>query len=433
MYIYVLAKDGTPLMPTEHAGKVRRLLRDGRAVITGHTPFTVRLTYDTTHYVQPLTAGVDAGTTHVGISVSTDRREYYAAEMELRTDIVEKLSTRREARRARRGKRSVRYRAPRFDNRRKPEGWLSPSTRQKALSHVKLIEDITKFLPVSEVVVEVAQFDMQRIKNPDIAGTEYQQGPQLDFLNFREYVLWRDRHECQCCHGKSKDPVLNVHHVESRKTGGNSPDNLVTLCETCHDAYHTDKVQLNLKRNFRTLRDAAAMNAMRWEVLRHTERTLGPSVDVRHTYGYITKNTRIRAGLPKSHTMDALCIAGHPAARQADTVFALHQLRRHNRKVMKSNILTGGRWKRNQAPREIKGFRLFDSVKLNGENAYVHGRRTSGYFVIKDAEGNTLSPSTKWNRLTPIRHNNSFMFNPTKRNSAIPPTNEFVGFLAQLS
>ncbi len=432
MYIYVLAKDGTPLMPTEHAGKVRRMLRDGSAVIAGHTPFTVRLTYDNTHYVQPLTTGVDAGTTHVGISVSTDRREYYAAEVELRTDIVEKLSTRREARRTRRGKRSVRYRAPRFNNRRKPEGRLAPSTRQKVLSHVKLIEDIAKFLPISEVVIEVAQFDIQRIKNPDIAGTEYQQGPQLDFLNVRKYVLWRDGHECQCCHGKSKDRVLSIHHVESRKTGGNSPDNLVTLCETCHDAYHKGKIELKLKHGFRPLRDAAAMNVMRWEVLRQAEMALH-SVPVRHTYGYITKNTRIRAGLPKSHTVDALCIAGHPTARQVDTVFTLRQLRRHNRKVMKANMLHGGQWKRNQAPREINGFRLFDSVKLNGENAYVHGRRTSGYFVIKDAEGNTLSPSTKWNKLTPVRHNNSFMFNPTKRNSAIPSTNEFVGFLARLS
>jgi len=409
MLIYVLDKNGKPLMPTERAGRVRKLLRDGRAIVASHTPFTVRLTYDTPHYVQPLTAGVDAGTTHVGISVSTDRREYYAAEVELRTDIVENLATRKEARRTRRSKRSIRYRAPRFNNRRKPEGWLAPSTRQKVLSHVKLIEDITKFLPISEVVIEVAQFDMQRIKNPGIAGTEYQQGPQLDFWNVREYVLWRDGHRCQCCHGKSKDPVLNVHHIESRKTGGDSPDNLVTLCETCHKAYHAGKVELKLKRGSQSLRDATVMNAMRMEVLQQTERILSPKIDVRHTYGYITKNTRIRAGLQKSHTVDALCIARHPAARQVDTIFVLRQLRRHNRKVMKVNMLPGGRWKRNQAPREINGFRLFDSVKLNGENAYVHGRRTSGYFVIKDAEGNTLSPSTKWNRLTLVRHNNSFM------------------------
>jgi len=434
MYIYVLDTDGKPLMPTRRAGRVRRMLRDGQAIVASHTPFTVRLTYDTTHYVQRVTLGVDAGTAHVGLSASTATRELYAAEVELRTDIVEKLSTRREARRARRGKRSVRYRAPRFDNRRKPKGWLAPSVRQKVASHVRLIEGVTKILPVTDVVIEVAQFDMQRIKNPDIAGTEYQQGPQLDFLNFREYVLWRDGHECQCCHGKSKDRVLNVHHIESRKTGGDSPDNLVTLCETCHKAYHAGEVKLNLKRNFQSLRDAAMMNTMRMEVLQHTERALEPSVDVRHTYGYITKNTRIRAGLQKSHAVDALCIAGHPAARQADTVFALHQLRRHNRKVMKANILPGGRWKKNQSPREIKGFRLYDMVRCgDGRAAYVHGRRSTGFFMVKTPDGKTVSNSVRCKDLKLVRHNNAYMFNQTKRPGAIPPTNEFVGFLAQLS
>jgi hypothetical protein len=410
MYIYVLDKDGKPLMPTEHAGKVRRMLRDGSAVIAGHTPFTVRLTYDTTHYVQPLTAGMDAGTTHVGISVSTDRREYYAAEVELRTDIVEKLSTRREARRTRRCKRSVRYRAPRFYNRRKPEGWLAPSVRQKVASHVKLIEDVTKFLPISEVVVEVAQFDMQKIKNPDIAGAEYQQGPQLDFLNIREYVLWRDGHECQCCHGKSKDRVLNVHHIESRKTGGNSPDNLVTLCETCHDTYHKGKVELKLKRSFRSLRDAAAMNVMRWEVLRQTERALGPSVNVRHTYGYITKNTRIRAGLKKTHAVDALCIAEHPDAARTDEVFSFKQLRRHNRKVMKSNMLTGGRWKRNQTAREVNGYRRYDIVKYERRICYVNSLRTRGTFSLRSFTGEVISNDISYKRLGLIRHSGRSLF-----------------------
>lgn len=420
MFIYVLDKDGKPLMPTKRAGKIRKMLADGRAVVVQHTPFAVRLTYDTKRYLQPVTLGVDAGTTHVGLSASTATRELYASEAELRTDIVEKLSTRREARRTRRSKRSVRYRAPRFNNRRKPEGWLTPSVRQKAASHVKLIEDLTKILPVTDVVIEVAQFDMQRIKNPDIAGTECQQGEQLNFWNVREYVLWRDNHQCQCCHGKSKDHVLNVHHIESRKTGGNSPDNLVTLCETCHKAYHAGTVGLNLKRDFPSLRAATVMNVMRMVVLRQTERTLDPKTDVRHTYGYVTKNTRIRAGLQKSHVTDALCVAGHPNAEQIDRVFHLHQLRRHNRKVMKSNMLPGGRWKKNQAPREIKGFRLFDSIKLNKQEAYVHGRRTSGYFVVKTPSGETLSPSSKWNRLTPVRHNNSYMFNIKKgiRNSS---------------
>ena len=433
MYIYVLAKDGTPLMPTEHAGKIRRMLRDGRAVIAGHTPFTVRLTYDTTHYIQPLTVGEDAGTTHVGISVSTDRREYYAAEVELRTDIVEKLSTRREARRTRRSKRSIRYRAPRFNNRRKPDGWLAPSTRQKVLSHVKLIEDIAKFLPISEVVIEVAQFDIQRIKNPAIAGTEYQQGPQLDFWNLREYIFFRDSHECQCCHGKSKDPVLNVHHIESRKTGGDSPDNLVTLCETCHKAYHAGKIELKLKRGFRSLRDTALMNVLRMEVLRHTEMALYP-IPVTHTYGYITKNTRIRTGLPKSHTVDALCIAGHPDAAPTDEVFSFKQLHRHNRKVMKSNMLPGGRWKRNQAPREIHGFRLFDSISFNNIPAFISGRRSTGYFTIKDCEGKTLTSAVSSKKLGLIRHNNTLLaFTRQNGTPLIPPPPKAGGILKALS
>ena len=407
MYIYVQAIDGSPLMPTTRAGKVRRMLRDGKAVIVSHTPFTIRLTYDSTRFIQPVSLGVDAGSVHVGLSATTNSSELFAAEIRLRTDIVDNLSTRREARRARRGKRSVRYRAPRFNNRRKAEGWLTPSVRQKIHSHVKAVQDISKFLPVTSVTVEVAQFDMQKIKNPGIAGEDYQQGPQLGFWNVREYVLWRDGHKCQCCHGKSKNKILNVHHIESRKTGGDSPSNLVTLCETCHKAYHKGKVEVKLKRSFVSLRDAAAMNITRWAVYNRLKAEL--DVPLRLTYGYKTKYVRIHAGLEKSHAIDARCISGYPQAIPADRIFILKQLRRHNRKVMKSNLLKGGRWKRNQAPRDIKGFKLFDTVLYNNIPAYVHGRRSSGFFVIKDTEGHTISDSVSYKRLKLIRHCNAHL------------------------
>ncbi|MFQ9937601.1 MAG: hypothetical protein ACLRW2_03800 [Parasutterella excrementihominis] len=71
--------------------------------------------------------------------------------------------------------------------------------------------------------METASFDTQLLKNPDISGKEYQEGEQLGFWNIREYVLCRDRHVCQHCYGRSKDPVLNVHHLESRRTGGIRP------------------------------------------------------------------------------------------------------------------------------------------------------------------------------------------------------------------
>ena len=410
MYIYVQAQDGTPLMPTQRAGKVRRMLRDGLAVIKSHTPFTIRLTYDSTHFVQSVSLGLDAGSVHVGLSATTNSKELLAAEIELRTDIVDKLSTRREARRARRSKHSIRYRAPRFLNRRASEedGWLAPSIQQKVHSHVKAVQDICRLLPVTSVTVEVAQFDTQLLKNPGIAGEQYQQGPQLGFWNVREYVLFRDNHQCQHCHGKSGDRILNVHHLESRKTGGDSPDNLITLCETCHEAYHRGEIKLKLKRNSRSLRDAAVMSIMRWKVYNELKQTL--DVPVHLTYGYLTKHTRIRHGLEKSHVVDARCISGNADARPAGEQFCFKQLRRHNRKVMKSNLLKGGRWKHNQAPREIKGFRRYDIVTYKNIQCFINSLRTRGYFSIKSFDGKLISNDISYKSLGLVRHTGRSLF-----------------------
>ena len=412
--VYVIDINGNPLMPTERHGKVRRLLREGRAAVVRRTPFTIRLTYEVPGFVQDITLGVDAGSKHIGLSATTDRKELFAAEINLRTDIVDNLSTRREARRTRRSKRSVRYRAPRFDNRvaSKKAGWLAPSVQQKIHSHVKAVQDVCRILPVSSITIEVGQFDTQWLRNPGLTGTDYQHGPQLGFWNVREYVLFRDEHKCQCCHGKSKDKVLNVHHIESRKTGGDSPDNLVTLCETCHKAYHRGEIELKVKRGSQSFRDAAAMNITRWTVYNRLKDLL--DIPVHLTYGYVTKHTRITNGLGKTHAIDARCISGHPAVIPSEELLFYKQLRRHNRKVMKSNMLRGGRWKRNQAQRDIKGFRLFDIVTYNSIPAYVHSRRSSGYFVIKDFEGKILSNSVSYKSLELKRHTNSYLFNIKK-------------------
>ena len=397
-------------MPTNRAGKVRRMLRDGRAVIATHTPFTIRLTYDTTHHTQPVSLGVDAGSKHIGLSATTEHKELYAAEIELRSDIVNNLSTRREARRTRRSKRSIRYRASRFLNRRasKRAGWLAPSVQQKVNSHVKAVQDICRLLPVTFVTVEVAQFDTQLLKNPGIVGKQYQHGPQLGFWNVREYVLFRDNHECQHCQGKSGDKVLNVHHLESRKTGGDSPDNLITLCETCHKAYHRGEIQLKVKRTGQSFRDAAFMSIMRWKVYNELKQTL--DVPVHLTYGYLTKHMRIAYGLEKSHAIDARCISGNADARPAGEMFRFKQLRRHNRKVMKSNLLKGGRWKRNQAPREIKGFRRYDIVTYKNIQCFINSLRTKGYFSIKTFNGKLISNDNSYKSLGLVRHSEHSLF-----------------------
>ena len=321
--VYVLNIDGQPLMPTDKHGKVRHLLKDGRAEVVKRCPFTIRLLYDSTHYTQDIVLGVDAGSKHIGLSATTETKELYASDVELRNDIVDLISTRRQNRRSRRN-RKIRYRKARFQNRVSgKKNWLAPSIRQKVDTHMTVVSRVCMILPVTKIIVETASFDIQKIKDPDISGTGYQQGEQLDFWNVREYVLSRDGHTCQCCKGKSKDPVLNVHHIESRKTGGDAPNNLITLCETCHKSYHSGAVQLPkaIHRGMR-FKDAAFMGVMRWNFYNKLKEIYElQGIEIRMTFGYLTKNTRIRHHLPKEHYIDARCISGHPEAIPSNEAF----------------------------------------------------------------------------------------------------------------
>ena len=201
--VYVQDINGKPMMPTTRHGKVRRLLKDKKAVVVSLCPFTIKLMYVTSDYKQEIVLGVDAGTKHVGLSATTKSKELYSSEVILRNDIVDLLSTRRELRRSRRNR--LRYRKPRFDNRIKSKrpGWVAPSVKYKVDAHIRVIDNICSILPISRIVIEVAQFDTQKINNPEISGKEYQEGDQLGFWNVREYVLARDGHKCQYCKGKS--------------------------------------------------------------------------------------------------------------------------------------------------------------------------------------------------------------------------------------
>lgn len=400
--VYVINKQGQALMPTERFGKVRRLLKNSLAHVVCRIPFTIQLDYDTTDYTQPVSLGVDAGSKHIGISATTSEKELYAADVELRNDIVDKLSTRREQRRTRRSR--LRYRKARFNNRvsSKRKGWLAPSVENKIQTHLTVVEKIHKFLPITNIVVETASFDIQKINNPIISGSEYQQGEQLDFFNVREYVLFRDNHICQHCKGKSKDKVLNVHHIESRKAGGDSPNNLITLCETCHKAYHRGEFELNVKRG-KSFRDAAFMGIMRWSFYNRLK-NIYPNVSM--TFGYITKNTLITNNLPKDHYVDARCISGNPTAKPLGYYFYQKKVRCQNRQIHKANFLKGGRKKLNQAPFLVKGFRLFDLVEYQKDLYYIFGRRDSGFFDIRKLDGtkvNKGSINCKYLRLIATR------------------------------
>lgn len=386
--VYVISESGKPLMPTSRHGKVRRMLRDGRAKVVKRCPFTIQLLYQTTNSTQPVVLGVDAGSKHIGLSATTTDKVLYESDVELRNDITDLLSTRREARRARRN-RKTRYRKARFDNRSRRKGWLAPSIMQKIESHLTVIRKVHEILPITKIIVETASFDIQKIKNPDISGVEYQQGEQLNFWNVREYVLFRDGHTCQCCKGRSKDKILNVHHIESRKTGGNAPNNLITLCETCHTSYHKGAVELpkTIKRGIK-FKDATFMGIMRWSLYDNLK-ALYP--DVSMTFGYITKNIRIKNNLPKDHYIDARCISGNPLAKPLGYYFYQKKVRCHNRQIHKFNFGKNGNRKRNQAEYLVRGFRLFDKVLFQGKEYFIFGRRKTGYFDIRTLDGQKVN------------------------------------------
>ena len=386
--VYVLGKNGQPLMPTDRHCKVRRLLKNNKAKVIKKCPFTIQLLYETTNYTQEINLGIDAGSKNIGISATTKDKVLFEVDVELRNDIVDKISTRQQYRRTRRSNK-LRYRKPRFNNRKRPDGWLAPSVQQKVDSHLTMVAKIHKILPITNIIAEVASFDIQKIKNPDISGVEYQQGEQMDFWNVREYVLFRDNHTCQCCKGKSKDNILNVHHIKSRKTGGNAPNNLTTLCETCHTRYHQGLIELpeSIKRGQR-FNDAAFMGIMRWAFYNKLKENY-PSVSL--TYGYITKNIRISNNLPKEHYIDARCISGNFAAISNREVFYYKKVRCHNRQIHKAKILKGGIKKSNQAQYKVKGFRLYDRVAYQGKQYFIFARRTSGFFDIRTLNGTKVN------------------------------------------
>ena len=394
--VYVLNKDGLPLMPTHKLGKVRHLLKDGKAKVIKRSPFTIKLNYNCDNYIQPITLGVDAGSKHIGLSASTKKEELYCSDVELRDDVVELLSTRRQNRRTRRN--HLRYRPARFDNRKKEDSWLAPSIRQKIDSHLKVIEEVHKILPISQTIVEVASFDTQLLKalleGKTISGIDYQQGEMTGY-NTREYVLYRDNHTCQHCHGKSKDKVLEVHHLETRKTGGNAPSNLITLCKTCHNKDHKGEIILKQKRGVK-YDDASFMGIMRWDLFNKLKETY-PNVSL--TYGYITKNNRIKHGLAKEHYNDAYCIANNFKANPLDTVIYQKKVRCHNRQIHKANFLKSGIKKLNQAPYIVKDFRLFDKVRYQDEDCFIFGRRSSGYFDIRKLDGTIIHRSASYKKL----------------------------------
>ena len=328
MKVYVVNKDGRPLMPTTPR-KARLLLKEGKAKIFYREPFTIQLIYRTSGYTQPATLGIDSGYNHLGFSAVNEKEELLGGEVKLLEGISERLTQKRQYRRTRRNR--LRHRLKRFENRKRREEWLAPSIQHKLDTHKRLIERIKTLLPIKQVVVEVANFDIQRIKNPNIEGKGYQKGEQYGFDNLREYILHRDGYRCQHpeCQNKSMQPILQVHHLgfwQNPPDRTARPANLITLCHKCHTpAQHKKRGKLfGWQPKSQPFKGETFMATVRWRLTKTT--------GAEATFGYITKAKRRDLNLEKSHHNDAFVIAQGTTQLRCEPLM-MEQIRRNKRSL----------------------------------------------------------------------------------------------------
>ena len=409
-FVYVLSKDGKPLMPTKRFGKVRRLLKEGKAIVVSRCPFQIQLTYDSTTYTQKIVLGIDTGSKHIGLSACSEKDELYAAEVKPRKESVKScLESRRMRRRTRRSR--LRSRAARYNNRKKSkkEGWFSPTVQQKCQMHVNAVRKVIKLLPVSEINVEVCRFDTQKLQNPDIEGTEYQNGEQKGFDNVKAYVRYRDGYKCQICKGNSGDSLLHVHHIVFRSQGGtDNPSNLITLCETCHKGIHDGSLNAKLKpRKKVDLRDTAFVNSINRKIVEMLKEKIG--IPVNATYGYVTSRNRAKYGIEKSHINDAMVISGMFSATRMREPYMMLQIRRHCRQLHRDTIMKGGKRKSCKRVHSRFGFRLYDVVEYEGKECYISSLRESGAFELRDAGGEVVSASKSYKKLQYLHDSRGFL------------------------
>lgn len=383
MFVYVLDKNGQPLMPTSRFGKVRRLLRDKKAKVVNSCPFTIRLLYEPeTKIVQDIVLGVDTGSKHVGVACIGNGKVLYQSQVELRDDIKKKMDSRRMYRRTRRN-RKTRYRNPRFLNRGNSikKDRYCPTIVSKGYGHEREIEFCKKILPIKDIVLETSKFDTQLMEKPWLQQHKwaYQRGANYGYANAREHTLVRDKYTCQCC-GK-KNCRLEVHHIKFRRNGGSDNlENLITLCEDCHKAVHLGEIELKLNGKRRsTLRYATQMSIIRCMLLKEYP-------DAIETYGFVTKANRENLGIGKEHYLDACVIAsGGLEFEPSDALYIKKCVPKQDRQFCK-----GSRGEKKIPTGKVFGFKKFDKVRYLGKECFIKGRRSSGAFVLMSIDGNYI-------------------------------------------
>jgi hypothetical protein len=262
------------------------------------------------------------------------------------------------------------YREPRFNNRVKKIGWLPPSVKRRFDTHITLINKIKRILPIEKVIVEVGNFDIQKIDNPDISGVQYQQGSMFGYQNMRSFLMARESGKCQLCSkGFSRGNPSHIHHIERRIDGGtNRSKGLALLHEKCHDKLHRTK-SFNLLKKNKTYKDATFMS-----IIRHRFKEVLPDCEL--TYGYETFVKRNALGIEKTHYNDAFVIAGGDNQIRSNPI-NLKQKHKNNR-VLQLNR----KGFKPSIRRQRYSIQPYDTITVSNKRYVVKGCHSYGKIVL---------------------------------------------------
>jgi 5-methylcytosine-specific restriction endonuclease McrA len=401
--VFVLDQKKHPLMPCTPK-RARLLLKRGRAVVHRVQPFVIRLKdrHVEDVIVQPLALKIDPGSKTSGIALARVQETeegaihhaVFLGEVSHRGEQVHEHKVRQRNARRRRRSANLRYRAPRFDNRGIPVGWLAPSLLSRVGNIRTWTTRLSKWAPVGRIEVEQVRFDTQLLQNPEISGTHYQQGT-LAGWEARAYLLVKYAYQCAYC--RQADTPFEVDHILPRSRGGsNRISNLCLACHPCNQKkgnqtaaeFGHPEVEAQAQR---PLKDAAAVNSTRFKLV---EALRGFGLPVGTWTGGRTRWNRARFGVEKTHALDALCV-GELAGVRPGTLKTLAITATGRGEHCRTN------WTKQGFPRGYKlrqkqvcGFKTGDRVRavvpatLKTAGRHV-GRvqvRKSGSFAIKTRE-----------------------------------------------
>lgn len=373
--VYVLDKRGNPLMPTNRHGKVRRLLKEKKAVAVCTKPFTIRLKYEPEHKrVQPVVLGMDPGRTNIGLAgVREDGTGLYRAKCQTRNKDIPKLMRKRKQHRqaSRRGERLARKRLAkklgttlkgllrrklpgyehgvlcvkdiinteaRFMNRRRRENWLTPTATQLLRTHMNLFRMVRKILPIQTVVLEMNRFAFMALDNPNIQKLDFQNGPLKGYGSVDEAVRCMQDGKCLLC----KNEIAEFHHIVPLSKGGSDTiGNKAGLCLKCHEKVHKEaKMQEKLASKKQGMNKKYGSLSVLNQILPYLVEELSKEVPLIVTRGFVTKQFREKYGLSKDHDMDAYCIAcsalSNVNIQPSEECYQIKQYRNHDRARIKA-------------------------------------------------------------------------------------------------